>query len=53
MIEGTIAGLSAAGALGYGSNIEELKQKYIEDLNVLRAGPVGMKIREGIANLKI
>lgn len=53
MIEGTIAGLSAAGALGYGSNIEELKQQYIEDLSLLRAGPVGMKIREGIANLKI
>ena len=51
MIEGTIAGLSAAGALGYGSDIENLKKKYIDDLNVLRSGPVGTKIREGIAEL--
>ncbi|WZL72703.1 NAD(P)/FAD-dependent oxidoreductase [Clostridiaceae bacterium 35-E11] len=48
MIEGTIAGLSAAEALGYGTNIAALKEKYIIEIETLRSGTVGEKIREGL-----
>jgi sarcosine oxidase subunit alpha len=48
MIEGTIAGLSAAEALGYGNNIGEMKEKYITEIESLRSGAVGEKIREGL-----
>lgn len=48
MIEGKIAGLSAAEALGYNSGAGRLKAECWEALRVLRAGNVGRKIREGL-----
>ncbi|MDF2519566.1 MAG: pyridine nucleotide-disulfide oxidoreductase [Clostridia bacterium] len=48
MVEGTIAGLSAAEALGYGRNVSDLKDSFKKDLNTLRAGAVGEKIRSGL-----
>lgn len=51
MVEGTIAGLSAAESLGYGKNISELKKSFINDLDSLRSGAVGEKIRSGIQKL--
>lgn len=48
MIEGSIAGLSACEALGYGENIEKQKMQYIQELEILRSGIVGEKIRTGL-----
>lgn len=48
MVEGTIAGLSAAESLGYGKNILEIKNSFKNDLDVLRSGVVGEKIRSGL-----
>jgi sarcosine oxidase subunit alpha len=45
MIEGKIAGISAAASLGYDNNAEELRQKSIHVLEVLRTGPFGEKSR--------
>jgi len=52
MLEGTIAGLSAADSLGYGENIEKIKEEYIKGLEDLRAGPMGEKIRLGLKQLE-
>ncbi len=48
MIEGTIAGLSAAEALGYGQNIIEVKNSFKNEIDILRSGIVGEKIRSGL-----
>jgi sarcosine oxidase subunit alpha len=48
MIEGSIAGLSAAGALGYNKKNDSLKVSYLHELNTLRSGAVGEKIRAGL-----
>jgi len=48
MVEGTIAGLSAAESLGYGKNIMEIKNRFKKDLDVLRSGSVGEKIKSGL-----
>ena len=50
MIEGSIAGLSAAIATGI-NKPEALVQRdeYIDELRVLRSGPTGQKIRDGLA----
>lgn len=53
MVEGKIAGLSAAEALGYNKNVQELRSEFIKDLEILRAGIVGEKIREGISQLVV
>ena len=45
MIEGKIAGVSAAFLLGYDKNAKALKKKYIEELEKLREGPFGEKPR--------
>jgi sarcosine oxidase subunit alpha len=46
MIEGKIAGLSAAASLGYIKNAKRLKQQYLKELTQLRAGPFGEKPRK-------
>jgi sarcosine oxidase subunit alpha len=51
MIEGKIAGLSAAASLGYDKKAKTLKQRYTQELEQLRAGPFGKKPR--IAKQKI
>ncbi len=51
MIEGKIAGVSAALNLGFDKNAKTLKNNFIEDLKRLRAGPFGEKPR--IAKKKI
>jgi sarcosine oxidase subunit alpha len=52
MVEGRLAGLCAAKNLGHApKNFEELKKDYIEQLNSLRSGPVGEKIRKGLDQL--
>lgn len=48
MVEGTIAGLSAAESLGYGTNIAEIKESFKNDLDILRSGAVGEKIKSGL-----
>jgi len=49
MIEGRLAGLSAVLSLGYGRDIApKLREEAIEELNQLRAGPLGERIRSGI-----
>lgn len=48
MIEGKIAGLSAAASLGYDQNYAMLRKEYLEDIGILRSGPVGEKIRQGL-----
>lgn len=50
IIEGKIAGLSAAYSLGYAKDKKDIKN-YIEQLEKLRAGPFGKKAR--VANSKI
>ena len=53
MLEGQLAGLSAAEALGYGGvNVSEEIDKILANLDVLRSGPVGEKIRSGLAKVR-
>ncbi|SNS66096.1 sarcosine oxidase subunit alpha [Anaerovirgula multivorans] len=52
MVEGQLAGLSAASYLGYTVyNIKEIKQDLLHQLQALRSGPVGEKIRQGISEI--
>lgn len=52
MVEGKLAGLAAAGSLGYNSDkYAELRQEPMKQLAELRSGPAGEKIRSGIAML--
>ena len=46
MIEGKIAGVSAAYMLGYDKNALKLKKEFIEEIKRLRAGPFGKKPRD-------
>lgn len=54
MVEGRLAGLCAAKNLGYQpENFNALKEDYLEQLNSLRSGPVGEKIRRGLEQLAV
>jgi len=53
MVEGYLAGLNAAASLGYGGElVEQQRQEFETQLNDLRSGPVGEKIRSGLAKLQ-
>jgi sarcosine oxidase subunit alpha len=43
MIEGQLAGVSAAASLGFDKHAEKLKKKYIKALEGFRSGPFGLK----------
>lgn len=51
MVEGRLAGLSAAARFGYTHGVGERRQEALADLASLRSGPVGEKIRSGLARL--
>jgi sarcosine oxidase subunit alpha len=52
MVEGKLAGLHAAKALGYDpSFFTKACEEAEEQLEALRAGPAGEKIRVGLANI--
>ncbi len=52
MIEGTVAGLSAAKSLGYVTdNSEEKLNRAKAELEALRQGPTGAKVRQGVAKI--
>ena len=53
MIEGRIAGFSAAKALGYNQNADQMRTEQLERLRILRAGGVGRKIGEGLEVLGV
>ncbi|MFZ5966518.1 MAG: NAD(P)/FAD-dependent oxidoreductase [Bacillota bacterium] len=54
MVEGYLAGLSAARSLGYEiENYQEKIRDYLEQLESLRSGHVGNKIRSGLAQVTI
>ena len=54
MVEGRLAGLCAAKNLGYVSkDFEAMKKDYLEQLDSLRSGPVGEKIRKGLDQLVV
>lgn len=54
MVEGRLAGLCAAKNLGHISkDFETLKKDYLEQLDSLRSGPVGEKIRKGLEQLAV
>lgn len=54
MVEGRLAGLCAAKNLGHRSkDFDTLKKDYLEQLNSLRSGPVGEKIRKGLGQLVV
>jgi sarcosine oxidase subunit alpha len=54
MVEGRLAGLNAAKALGYTSpDFEEQRLDCIEQLNSLRSGHVGEKIRKGLEQVLV
>ncbi len=49
MVEGRIAGLAAATSLGYRiADAQRLKEGLWAELEMLRRGPVGQKVREGV-----
>ena len=53
MVEGYLAGLNAAASLGYGGEqVEQQRHEFETQLNDLRSGPVGEKIRAGLAKLQ-
>lgn len=52
MLEGKLAGLAAAGSLGYGiDDYDQLRQQALSQLDGLRSGPAGEKIRSGLEML--
>ncbi len=52
MVEGYLAGLSAARYLGHESyDINIKREDYLNQLNALRSGPVGGKVRAGILQI--
>jgi sarcosine oxidase subunit alpha len=54
MVEGRLAGLCAAKALGHISpDLEENKKDCLEQLNSLRSGHVGEKIRSGLSKVTV
>jgi sarcosine oxidase subunit alpha len=54
MVEGKLAGLCAAKALGYTSEeLEELRKDCLEQLESLRSGHVGEKIRGGLQQVSM
>jgi sarcosine oxidase subunit alpha len=54
MVEGQIAGLSAAGSLGYRlNNFDHDLKEAKEELAELRRGPTGEKIRAGLAQMDV
>jgi sarcosine oxidase subunit alpha len=53
MIEGKIAGVCAAEALGYDEAAPARKAELMERLRTLRSGPVGQEIREGLSELGV
>jgi len=54
MVEGRLAGLCAAKNLGHAAkDFEALKKDYIKQLDSLRSGPVGEKIRKGLSQLAV
>ena len=53
MVEGRLAGYSAAMSLGYGTSVvPKLQQEAIDELAELRAGPTASSIRRGIEKLE-
>lgn len=53
MVEGRLAGYSAALSLGYGKDkAPELQAGAMEELKELRAGPAGKRIREGLLKVE-
>jgi sarcosine oxidase subunit alpha len=53
MVEGRLAGISAAGSLGYGKeNAESLKRESLLELAELRSGPMCGHIRIGLEKIK-
>ena len=52
MIEGKIAGVSAAYSIGFDKNAKRLKKQYIGELERLREGPFGEKPRVGKNKIK-
>lgn len=53
ILEGQVAGLAAADALGYGERYEELKAIILGRLADLRAGPTAQKILNGLARVVV
>lgn len=54
MVEGRLAGLNAAEALGHTSpDLEDRKKDCVEQLNSLRSGHVGEKIVSGLAKVTV
>lgn len=54
MVEGRLAGLCAAKALGHVSpELEDKRKDCLEQLNSLRSGHVGEKIRSGLAQVTV
>ncbi|KYO66849.1 NAD(P)/FAD-dependent oxidoreductase [Thermovenabulum gondwanense] len=54
MMEGELAGLSAAKSLGYDDGTyEDKKNAVLRELDTLRSGPVGEKIRKGLSRVII
>ncbi len=54
MVEGRLAGLCAAKALGHSNpDFEELYQDCLEQLHALRSGHVGEKIRKGLEQVTV
>lgn len=54
MVEGRLAGLCAAKNLGHTSkDFDALKKDYLGQLESLRSGPVGEKIRKGLSQLVV
>jgi sarcosine oxidase subunit alpha len=52
MVEGMLAGLCAAKSLGYDNGtFHDMRQDALNQLKSLRSGPVGEKIRQGLAQL--
>lgn len=53
MVEGRLAGFAAAKALGWNADLAQAEiEKAREELNELRSGPTGARIRAGIAKVQ-
>jgi len=54
MVEGRLAGISAALSLGYGKDVaSQLQREALKELSELRSGPSGEKISKGLEKLGV
>ena len=53
MIMGRLAGLAAAHSLAYCADFQERKMQALKELEELRSGPAGSKVKRGLSRVQV